>query len=77
MDVPVPKVPADAEVEAIATRKFRFAAALDVLIATYRAFGKTPRAKLKPMLKELYGRMTDLGETVGVSRLSLAALWEG
>jgi hypothetical protein len=50
---------------------------LDLLVDFYQAFDTTPRAKLKPRLKELYEALAELAPYVGVSRLSMGALWNG
>lgn len=77
MDVPVPKTSVDAEAESIALRQARFSEALGALIAVYRDFDRKPRRELKPMMKDMYAKMVDLGESIGVSRLSLDNLWRG
>jgi len=61
----------------IRERQAAFMRVMDRLIAFYRALDTTPRAKLKPMLKDLREYLARLGETVCVSRHSLDSLWKG
>lgn len=65
------------EVAALRTTQQRFDAAVVEVIGVYRDLRKLLRKGIKERLKLVHERMLDLGESVGVSRLSVDNLWKG
>lgn len=74
---PVRDEAAEREAAIIHAQQDAFTGVTDALIELYRKFDTTPRAKLKPMMKELYERLKVLGEKIGVSRVSMDSIWQG
>jgi len=53
-----------------------FQPVVDELVCLYRGLDKTYRRDIKARLKLVYEKLAALGETFGVSRLSMANLWK-
>lgn len=53
-----------------------FQPVVDELVDLYRTLDKTYRKDIKAKLKTTYEKLAALGETFGVSRLSMANLWK-
>ena len=65
------------DVKILVARQEVFGRVVDALIAIYRDFDRTRRAVFKERMKELYERLKELGETIGVARTGLDHLWRG
>ena len=65
------------DVEILMSRQAVFGTVVDALIAIYRDFDRTRRLIFKERMKELYERLKELGETIGVARTGLDNLWRG
>ena len=75
-DRPLPS-PLETSTEALAIRASQeaYGRVVDALVDLYRTFDKRLRRDLKEEgLERVYGRLKELGATVGVSRMSLPRL---
>jgi hypothetical protein len=75
--LPAPDEEAAREIGMIRAQQERFFGVVDALIALYRDFDKKRRADLKFLAQAMYEKLVTLGESVGVSRLSVDHLWRG
>jgi hypothetical protein len=77
LELPAPDPEAAREIAAIRLQQEAFADVVDGLIAVYRDFDRKKRVDLKVQMKALYEKVVELGESVGVARLSVDHLWRG
>jgi hypothetical protein len=77
LELPAPDAEAAVEIAIIRAQQDAFTGVVDGLIELYRNFDRKKRADLKALTKALYERVAELGEKVGVSRLSVDHLWRG
>jgi len=75
--VPVVGTEESSEAFYIKLRQAKFDGAMAALIGVYRNVDRKRRLDLKLGLRELYERLVNLGEALGVSRQGVDNLWKG